>query len=106
VQFPRLVPTRLVRKGFRMARYWWLGLLASLAATTVPASAWQTYGYSYGPVFNYDYFAGSIFGHRSNDNVYPYRHMGCPILCIGGYWQDTRKRRPIAIIRGIRILIR
>ena len=96
-----------------MARNLWLGLLASFAAATVPVSArayyygyvHPTHGYSYGPEFNYGYFAASIFDRGSNDKVYPYRNLGCPTLCIGGYWQDTRKR-PIAIIRGDRILIR
>jgi len=98
-----------------MARYWWLGLLTSFAAAVAPVSARahyvhghsvSTYGYSYGPEFNYDYFAATIFGRSSNDDVYPNRNLGCPVLCIGSYWHDTMKRRPIAIIRGNRILIR
>jgi hypothetical protein len=96
-----------------MARYWWLGLLAPFAAAMVPVSAsahygygHPTYGYSYGPEFNYGYFAGPIFGRSFGDKAYPYRNLGCPVLCIDGYWQDTTRRRPIAIIRGNRILIR
>jgi hypothetical protein len=96
-----------------MARYRSLGLLVSFAIAMVPVSACAyfgyghpTYGYSYGPEFNYDYFAAPIFGRGSNDKIYPYRGRGCPVLCIGYYWQDTTRRRPIAIIRGIRILIR
>jgi hypothetical protein len=100
----------LARKAFRMARYWWLGLLVCFAIAMVPVSArayygyaHPTYGYSYGPEFNYDYFAAPIFG---RDKIHPYRGLGCPVLCISGYWQDTTRRRPIAIIRGNRILIR
>jgi hypothetical protein len=96
-----------------VARYWRLGLLVSFAIAMVPVSArayfgygHSTYGYSYGPEFNYDYFAAPIFGRGSNDKIYPYRRLGCPVLCIGDYWQDTTRRRPIAIIRGNRILIR
>jgi hypothetical protein len=96
-----------------MARYRWLGLLASFAVAGVPAPArayygfgHPTYGYSYGPEFNYGYFATSIFGGGAIDNVYPYRSLGCPVLSIGGYWHDTKMRRPVALIRGNRILIR
>jgi hypothetical protein len=95
-----------------MARYWWFGLL-SFAAAMVPVSArahygygHPTYGYSYGPEFNYGYFAAPIFGRGSKDKLGPYRDLGCPLLCIGGYWQDTTRRRPVAIIQGNRILIR
>jgi hypothetical protein len=113
----RRLPARLGQSTLRkstmsMAGNIWLGLLASFAAAAAPVSArpyygygHPTYGYSYGPEFNYGYFASPIFGRGSNDKIYPYRNLGCPILCIGGYWQDTRKR-PIAIIRGDRILIR
>jgi hypothetical protein len=109
---------RFSQKVFRMARYWWLGLLVCFAIAMVPVSArayygyghptyyGYTYGYTYGPVFNYDYFAASIFGRGSNDKIHPYRSLGCPVLCIGDYWQDTTRRRPIAIIRANRILIR
>jgi hypothetical protein len=52
-----------------MARYWWLGLLASFGAAMVPVPiqayygyGHPTYGYSYGPEFNYGYFAAPIFG--------------------------------------------
>jgi hypothetical protein len=92
-----------------------LVLLPSFAVVLMPVSARAfygyghavpTYGYSYGPEFNYDYFAGSIFGDGSNDKVYPYRNLGCPTLCLGGYWRDKTRRRPIAIIRGNQILIR
>jgi hypothetical protein len=62
--------------------------------------------YSYGPEFNYGYFAGPIFAYGSNDKVSPYRNLGCPTLCLDGYWRDKTKRRPIAIIKGNRILIR
>jgi hypothetical protein len=96
-----------------MARYWWFGLLASFAAAAVPAAApafdgfgHPTYGYSYGPEFNYGYFSGSIFGSGADDKVYPYSNPGCPVLCIAGYWHDKKRRRPIAITRGTRILIR
>ena len=96
-----------------MARYRWFGLLASFAAAMVPVptqayygSGYRTYGYSYGPEFNYGYFAGPIFGRGSYDKVFPNRNLGCPVLCIGSYWLDTTRRRPIAIIRGNRILIR
>ena len=96
-----------------MVRYCWLGLLASFAAATVtvPARAYYgyghpTYGYSYGPEFNYGYFAGPIFRRGPNDKVHPYRNLGCPTLCMGDYWADTTRRTPIAIIRGNRILIR
>jgi hypothetical protein len=93
----------------------WLGLLPSLAAAIIAVSAWaydgyghpvQTYGYSYGPEFNYGYFTSSIFAYGSGDKVHPYRNPGCAILCLDGYWQDITKRRPIAIIKGNRILIR
>jgi hypothetical protein len=96
-----------------MARYWWFGLLASFAAAGAPGSAraydgfgHPTYGYSYGPEFNYDYFSGPIFRGGADENVHSYRNLGCPLLCIGGYWHDTMRRRPIALIRGNRILIR
>jgi hypothetical protein len=92
-----------------------LVLLSSFATALMPVSALAyygyghtvpTYGYTYGPVFNYGYFAGPIFGEVSNDNVYRYRDLGCPTLCLGGYWRDKTRRRPIAIARGNRILIR
>lgn len=93
----------------------WPGLFASFFAVIMPVSA-QTYygyghsvphyGYSYGPEFNYDYFTAPIFGCGSNDKVRPYSNMGCPILFLDGYWRYTAKRRPVANIRGNRILIR
>ncbi len=96
-------------------RNMWLCMLASFAVVIMPASARAYYGYghsvphygySYGPEFNYSYFAGPIFGYSSNDKVHPNHNLGCPILCLDGYWRDPAKRRPIAIIRGNRILIR
>jgi hypothetical protein len=96
-----------------MVRYWWLGLLASFAAAGVPAPArayygfgHPPYGYSYGPEFNYGYFAAPMFGSEAIDSAYPYRTLGCPVFCIGGYWHGTKMRRPVALIRGNRILIR
>jgi hypothetical protein len=96
-----------------MARYWLFGLLVSLVAAVVPAAArafdgfrHPTYGYSYGPEFNYGYFSGRIFGGEAGDRVYSYSNLGCPILCLAGYFHDTKRGRPIAIIRENRILIR
>ncbi len=91
----------------------YLVLLLLFAATLMPVSAQAyygyghnvpTYGYTYGPVFNYGYFSGLIFVDGFNHKFYPYRDFGCPTLCLGGYWRD--KTRPIAIIKGNRILIR
>jgi hypothetical protein len=96
-----------------MAGYWRLGLMAAFAAAMVPVPTrayygygHPAYGYSYGPEFNYGYFAGPIFGGSSNDKAYPYRNLSCPVLCMNDYWRGTAGRRPIAIIRGNRILIR
>jgi hypothetical protein len=96
-----------------MSRHWWFGLLVSLAAAVVPAVAraydgfgHPTFGYSYGPEFNYGYFSGRIFGGGADDKVCSHSSLGCPILCISGYWHDTKRRRPIAIIRENGILIR
>jgi hypothetical protein len=96
-----------------MARRWWIGLWVSLAAAMVPAiarafdgSGHPTYGYSYGPEFNYGYFSGRIFGGGADDKVYSYSNPGCPVSCIAGYWHDTKRRRPIAIVRENGILIR
>jgi hypothetical protein len=96
-----------------MTRYWWFGLLASFAAAGAPGPAraydgfgHPTYGYSYGPEFNYDYFSGPIFNSGADEKIYPYRDLGCPVLCIGAYWRDTIRKRPIAPIRGNRVLTR
>jgi hypothetical protein len=98
-----------------MVRITWLGLLALMAAAIAPVSAQAyygyghyapTYGYSYGPEFNYGYFTSSIFAYGFSDKVHQNHNMGCALLCLDGYWQDITKRRPIAIIKGTRILIR
>jgi hypothetical protein len=51
-----------------------------------------TYGYAYGPEINLAYLAAPV--------------LGCPILSFDGYWRERTKRRPIAIVKGNRILIR
>jgi hypothetical protein len=92
-------------------------VLLSLFALTLMSASVQayygyghsvpTYGYTYGPVFNYDYFAGPIFGGGYDQReIHPYNDFGCPILCLGRYWRDMTRRRPIAVSKGNRILIR